>query len=334
MIRPAVFSGRAERIHGLNMQYLEDLGPFLPGSRIGVLLVHGLAGTPAEMKIVGKRLNKYGFSVLCPRLAGHCATEADLVHTTWTDWADSAVHAFEEMSKHMDAVFVGGLSAGAVLSLHIARRYPEKVRGLALYSTTLRYDGWSIPKLSFLLPLVLKLPYIGKRYRFEETYPYGIMNEKLRRRIVSQMHSGDASAAGFSGTPGASLRELWGLVDTVKRDLPKITTPSLLIHAKNDDIASLRNAMYVQQHMGGPAELLLLDNSYHMITVDQERNTVCDATARFAYAMLNEAERSELACSAKEAIPAENADDAADDGKMPPTMGKAFTTHSAAPLAS
>lgn len=51
----------------------------------------------------------------------------------------------------MDAVFVGGLSAGAVLSLRHAQRYPGRARGLALYSTTLRYDGWTIPKLSFLL---------------------------------------------------------------------------------------------------------------------------------------------------------------------------------------
>ena len=55
------------------MQSLERLGPFFPGGRIGFLLVHGLAGTPAEMKILGKRLNRYGFTVLCPQLAGHCA---------------------------------------------------------------------------------------------------------------------------------------------------------------------------------------------------------------------------------------------------------------------
>lgn len=294
------------------MENLKKLGPFFPGGRIGVLLVHGLAGTPAEMKIVGKRLNRYGFTVLCPQLAGHCATEADLVATRWTDWAESAAAAFERLSKHMDTVFVGGLSAGAVLSLYLARRFPEKVRGLALYSTTLRYDGWSIPRLSFLLPLVLKLPYIGKRYRFEETYPYGIMNEKLRRRIVAQMHGGNACAAGFSGTPGASLRELWGLVADVRRSLPEIATPTLLVHAKNDDIASLRNALYVQEHVGGPAELLLLENSYHMITVDQERNTVCDATARFAFSLLNAEEKKELAAASRESIPPESSANDAD----------------------
>ena len=190
------------------MQSLERLGPFFPGGRIGFLLVHGLAGTPAEMKILGKRLNRYGFTVLCPQLAGHCASEEELITTCWSDWSRSVEDAFDALSRHMDAVFVGGLSAGAVLSLRHAQRYPGRARGLALYSTTLRYDGWTIPKLSFLLPLILKTPYFGKRYRFEEAFPYGIMDDKLRGRILAQMQSGDAAAAGFTATPGASLKQL------------------------------------------------------------------------------------------------------------------------------
>lgn len=285
------------------MRRLEELGPFYPASRIGVMLVHGLAGTPAEMKTVARRLNKYGFSVLCPLLAGHCASEADLVATTWSDWTTSAERAYERMAEHMDVIFVGGLSAGAVLSLYTAQRNPQGVRGLALYSTTLRWDGWSIPKLAFLLPLILRLPYFGKRYRFEEVYPYGLMNEKLRNRIHAQMRGGDSSAAGLSSTPGASLRELWRLVDIVKKNLPNLCTPTLLMHARNDDIAHLRNSVYVQRHLGGPAELLLLENSYHMITVDQERNTVCDATAVYFRDLLNKAEQEELERHAHAVIP-------------------------------
>lgn len=186
-----------------------------------------------------------------------------------------------------------------------AQRYPGRARGLALYSTTLRYDGWTIPKLSFLLPLILKTPYFGKRYRFEEAFPYGIMDDKLRGRILAQMQSGDAAAAGFTATPGASLKQLWGLVAAVKRDLPSIKTPTLIVHAGNDDIASARsNALYVRDHIGGPTELLLLDRSYHMVTIDQERNVVGDATARFAWNLLSDAERERLAAVAREPVPA------------------------------
>ena len=82
------------------------------------------------MKILGKRLNRYGFTVLCPQLAGHCASEEELITTCWSDWSRSVEDAFDALSQHMDAVFVGGLSAGAVLSLRHAQRYPGRARGL------------------------------------------------------------------------------------------------------------------------------------------------------------------------------------------------------------
>ncbi len=282
----------------------EQSGHFFPGSRVAVLLVHGLTGTPREMLSVAKRLHKYGFTVYCPVLAGHCGTEEELKATRWQDWADSAEKALLELRAHADVIFVGGLSAGAVLSLYLSDRHPHLVRGMALYSTTLKWDGWSIPKLSFLLPLVLRLPYFGKRVHFVEAFPYGLKNEHLRRRIVAKMNSGDTSAAGHTHTPGFIVRELWRMVDAVKARFASIRTPALIAHASNDDIAGLRsNALYMQKRLAGPTELLQLHDSYHMITVDQERHLVSDATARFFARHLGAAERALLAGAAKEAIP-------------------------------
>lgn len=287
----------------LTMQCLEKLGPFFPGSRIGVLLVHGLTGTPKEMLSVAKRLHKYGFTVSCPVLAGHCGSGEDLLATNWRDWADSAEMALLRLRKHADVIFVGGLSAGAVISLYLADRHPGLVRGMALYSTTLKWDGWSIPKLSFLLPLVLRLPYFGKRYHFAEAFPYGIKNDNLRRRIVAKMESGDTSAAGHTHTPGVIVRELWRMVDAVKKRFSSIHAPALIAHAANDDIAGLRkNALYVQRRLAGPTELLKLYDSYHMITVDQERHTVSDTTARFFERYLDPSERAALSAGL-DAIP-------------------------------
>ena len=43
-------------------------------------------GTPAEMRFVGKGLNRAGFTVYGMQLAGHCGSEADLLRTGWRDW--------------------------------------------------------------------------------------------------------------------------------------------------------------------------------------------------------------------------------------------------------
>ncbi|EQD66174.1 alpha/beta hydrolase fold protein [mine drainage metagenome] len=127
----------------------------LPGGRHGVLLIHGLTGTPAEMRFVAKGLNRRGYTVYAMQLAGHCGSVEDLLATGWRDWAASVREAAAKLGTQVDKLFVGGLSMGALLALNYVLEQPETVHGMALYSTTFRYDGWAVPtiaKFSFLLP--------------------------------------------------------------------------------------------------------------------------------------------------------------------------------------
>ena len=94
----------------------------LEGSRIGVLLIHGLGGTPNELALVAKGLNRGGYTVSCPQLAGHCGTEEDLLATNWRDWTNSVDAGFDALKKDCDQVYVGGLSMGAILSIECASR--------------------------------------------------------------------------------------------------------------------------------------------------------------------------------------------------------------------
>ncbi|WP_218574847.1 carboxylesterase [Reyranella sp. CPCC 100927] len=255
-------------------------GIYLRGGPDAVLLIHGLTGTPTEMRFVARRLNADGFTVWVPRLRGHCRSEAELVRTGWRDWYDGVEEALVRLHASARRVFVGGLSMGALLSLRLALKCRHLVSGTALYSTTLFYDGWSIPRLRFLLPLILKSPF-ARRYRFVEAYPFGIKDARLRDIIVTRMSRGDSAAAGFSATPGASLIELRQLIARVKRDLPLITTPTLIVHARDDDMTSPRNADYVARRLSGPVRQILLDDCYHMITIDQQREEVAQQTAAF-----------------------------------------------------
>ena len=82
------------------------------------------------------------------------------------------------------------------------------------------------------------------------------------------------------------MRQLLALVALVKREMPLIRTPALIIHPANDDVASKRNALYVERHLGGPKRLILLDDSYHMITVDKQRNDVIRAVVDYFAGMI------------------------------------------------
>ena len=255
----------------------------LPGGRSGVLLIHGLTGTPTEMRFVAKGLNRNGFTVHAMQLAGHCGDEEDLLKTGWRDWYQSVCDAADRLRGEVDQMFVAGLSMGALLALKLAADRPDQVDGLGLYGTTFVYDGWTIPwigRLSFMLPLVCSLGF-GWNQRFQECFPYGIKDERIRQRIANSMLSGDSAAAGLPGNPWPSLAEFYRLSFLVRRQLGSIRTPCLVVHAVDDDVASLKNVRMVVRGVQGPVETVLLEDSYHMITVDKERDKVIDRSTRF-----------------------------------------------------
>lgn len=266
----------AEEAH----QDIPDASFSYPGGRAAVLLIHGLTGTPTEMRFIGKGLAAAGFTVYGMQMAGHCGTEEDLLRTNWHDWYGSVEAAYEKLAQKHDVIFAAGLSMGAVLSMHLAAQKPGKLRGIGLLSTTLKYDGWSIPKFSFLLRWFVHTP-LGRHYRFVENFPYGIKDERLRNRVVANMVAGNSAEAGNLGMTGTSLSELLKVVKTVKAEMPSITTPALILHAAEDDVASSRNADYVESHIGGPKKKVLFPESYHMLTVDQERGEVVRQMAEY-----------------------------------------------------
>jgi carboxylesterase len=253
---------------------------FLTGGKTGILLIHGLGGAPAELKVVATGLQSEGFTVSCCQLAGHCGTAEDLITTGWHDWAASVETALAELRTECDTVLVGGLSLGAILALHAAAKHPDKISGLLLYAPTLWYDGFSVPWYAFLLKWVINTPF-GQRYRFQEREPYGIKDQRIRKLIVRAMGLGKSAEAGLSSTPSQSLKEMWDLVAVVKPELPSIKTPALIVHAREDDISDLSNTIYLQRKLGGLVDTLVLDDSYHIVTIDKQRSLVVDRSAAF-----------------------------------------------------
>jgi carboxylesterase len=248
-----------------------------------VLLLHGLTGAPADLQSVTRHMRQAGFQVTAPMLPGHGVGEAELVKTKWRDWLAAAEAELVRLSAGGERVVVGGLSMGAVLSLALAARHPDKVAGVLCFAVTLRYDGWVIPKGSWFIPIGVRLPILN-RYRFKERPPYGIKDERLRARMEQLLRSGAVTEAGLDYMPGKSLAENMALIRWTERRLKAITAPVFIAHAREDDITDIRNAERLAARVGGPVRKLYLDDSYHLVTFDRERNRV----AREAIAFVQE----------------------------------------------
>jgi len=263
----------------------------LNGTGAGTLfLIHGLTGTPNEMKYLANFFHKKkGFTVICPRLANHGAPLSVLKKTHWQDFYKSVIDSFTAVRREIDGpIFAAGLSMGALLSLLLAEEFPGQVAGVSCLSPTLFYDGWNIPWYSkILMPLFSLTPLKYVTY-FKEDPPYGIKNKALQKRIHKYYNTATlndqqgVAEYGYPYFPLTLLHQLNKLIAHLTHKLPAIQTPVQLVQAREDDMTSMRNSTFIYDKIGSALkEIVYLDDSYHVITADQERATVAHSMDSF-----------------------------------------------------
>ncbi|SIQ58648.1 carboxylesterase [Rhizobium sp. RU35A] len=245
----------------------------------GVLLIHGLTGAPAEMRLVARPLVKRGYSVYAPLLAGHGKDAAALRRTRWEDWLESVVEAAADLRRRVDDVSVAGICAGGKLGLMAAHRHPGLINAAALYSPCFHYDGWNIPRHYALMGRQIRwlamVPFLD-RMNFRETASMGIKDDRIRKMVAGMSNEGM-----LDSFPGRGLVEMERLGEALKQCLPTVKTPTLIIHSEEDDVSHPRHARYIADHLPGDKQLLWLKDSYHMIHVDRQHRQVADVTADF-----------------------------------------------------
>jgi len=267
-----------------------DLSFFLKGGDKGILLIHGITGTPSEMNYLGKALNKAGFTVLCNTLPGHCSTLNVLKKISWQQIADSCAKDLQALKKECRQVFAGGLSMGALMSVHLANLYPDQVSGIVALAPTIFYDGWALHKGKALMQMAWHIPFLRKSINIREGWPYGLKDERARafiERFYKKAKSGfvDNNKVLLFGSPFfpvASLYEHHQFTKVVLKEIPQVDKPILIMHAREDDMTSLKNAEYLLNNISSKDKaLVILEDSYHMITIDKEKDKVAQAVTDF-----------------------------------------------------
>lgn len=255
----------------------------LAGGEHAVLLIHGLQSSPAELLPLAKRLQQAGYTVHLPHISGYGFEHGDTPRsvTHWKDWHAKALEEFRALKRQYKTVAVGGLCIGATLSLSIAAELGDEVAALTLLSTTLWYDGWAMPWYRPFRFLGYIRPF-RYWYTFKEREPFGLKNNQLRRWVAREMAHKDASMVGASRLNMPAIQEAERLIRSVKKSLPRVSAPAIVIHAVEDEVSSPRSAFYVAKHMGSKTvKSVMLHNSYHMITVDNDREQVAADTLSF-----------------------------------------------------
>ncbi|MDR5757798.1 alpha/beta fold hydrolase [Caballeronia sp. LZ035] len=261
----------------------------VPRGDHAVLLLHGLSSTPAELRYLSRALAEEGILTHAPTLDGYSAGTG---HAPMEQWIDAALAEFDALATRHKHVSVCGLSMGATLAAAVAQQRPN-VRALLLLSITLNYDGWAMPWYRFLVDALYFTPW-RSRFRYREHAPYGLRNEALRAKIARAMQKGAISDVGPAFITTPAIHEASRLAKAVRRKLDCIGADCLIIHAIDDETSSPHNARLVAAGIKAPfLRTIWLDDSYHMIASDNEREVV----ARECTLFLRESAASSASCT-------------------------------------
>ena len=237
-----------------------------------VLMVHGLGGTQYDLGSMHKTLQRAGFATHSLTLPGHGTTPEDLVDVTAEQWMDAVQSLYRELVDRYDTLHVCGMCMGALLSIELVKREKHAKGKLVALAPPIFIDGWATPWYASLRRYLYWMPWL-KRMRIEEEDPYGIKNDLIRNIVKAKFERGEAFH--YRWVPLACIEQVDRLRGWVMSGLSAITCPVLVCHAREDELTSPRSAAFLRDEIGADhTTVVFLDNSYHMICVDNDRDLV------------------------------------------------------------
>jgi carboxylesterase len=241
--------------------------PILPGAepysavgdQRGALVLHGFTGNPQSMRGLASALAAAGLTVELPLLPGHGTDVADLVPTGWDDWSAAAEAAYGELAARCSSVVVVGLSMGGTLSLWLAERHPE------------------IAALVLVNPLVV--PPDADTVAFIDSLIEA--GDELAPGVGSDIALEGARESAYSELPLRSARSLFDAAAAVERGLGSVVCPVLLFSSRVDHVVDPVSGDRLAAGVAGPVERVRLERSYHVATLDYDKDEIETRTVAF-----------------------------------------------------
>ena len=242
------------------MAILTGAEPFnYDGSDVGVLLCHGFTGTPQSMRPWGQYLADRGYTVRLPLLPGHGTTWQEMNRTGWQDWYSCVDATFRELHQSCERVFVGGLSMGGALSLQLAQEHGPRISGLVLVNPAVKFDDPRTRLLPVLKHLMGSVEAIGN---------------DVKKPGVTEL--------AYTRTPLKASHSQMIAWNSVIRDLPEVTQPVLLLRSTQDHVVpASSSALILSRISSRDVTEVLLEDSYHVATIDNDAPRIFDESAKF-----------------------------------------------------
>jgi carboxylesterase len=229
------------------------------GGPHGVLVLHGFTGNPQSMRGLAEAFAAAGFAVELPLLPGHGTSVDDMLTTDWSDWSTAAEAAYADLAGRCDRVVVAGLSMGGSLTAWLASRHPE-IAGIVCVNPALSVPAEIVAALTEMIEGgVDRIPAIG-----------GDVADPAGREKA------------YDATPLAPMLSLAAAADELRDHLGKIACPVLIMNSPQDHVVDPVNSDLLAEGVSGPVERVTLERSYHVATLDYDKDIVDERAVEFA----------------------------------------------------
>lgn len=221
---------------------------FTAGKR-AVLLLHGFTGNSSDVRMLGRFLEKKGYTCHAPHYKGHGVPPEELVHTGPVDWWKDVMDGYEFLKMHgHDEIAVAGLSLGGVFSLKL---------------------GYTVP-IKGIVPMCAPMYIQSEEVMYQGVLDYAREYKKHEGKKPEQI---EAEMIHFQKTPMKTLRALQELIADVRSHVDLIYTPTFVVQARNDQMINPESANIIYNKIESDhKKLKWYEQSSHVITLDKERN--------------------------------------------------------------
>lgn len=224
---------------------------YLPGRKIGCILVHGFTGTPKEMRWLAEFLNEKSITVIAPRLAGHATEPGDMQRSNWQDWVTSVEDSYHFIRPNVEKLFIIGLSMGGILA--------------SITASYLKFDGL------ITISTPYEIPQKDWRLRFLRQFAL-IMPKVDKGQGDWQNLDAEKDHVDYPYHPTRSIAELLDLFVQLQKSLPKLRLPSFHIHSTQDKSVSLIHLQKIVENNGSSCKrTLIVHNSGHVVIREPDR---------------------------------------------------------------
>jgi len=232
------------------------------GGPVAAVLCHGLTGMPGSLRDWGAALADAGLTVRIPRLPGHGTRWQDANRTSWQDWYDELERTFDDVRSRCDHVFVMGLSMGATVTLRLAEQRGEDVAGVVVVNPSLFTTRKDAKLLPFVRLFVPSFPPVG--------------NDIKKPGVVEPAYDGLPVKAAYQ------LAQLWKLTNS---ELDRLTQPLLVFTSRDDHVVEPANSERLMAQVATKDKRqIVLEDSYHVATMDNDLPRIIDETLTFVRA--------------------------------------------------